>query len=228
VASFTDDEFGQITVRKSKMSRSMRVSVAPNGQLRVSLPYMTPLFIAKRFISNSRADIRTLLTASAVDLFHDGMQIGKSHSIHVRHTTTTTVKIVGQIIDVSLSQNDELDDTSVQTAIRNVVIKALRKEAKAYLPKRLAYLANKHNVQYERVRFSHASSRWGSCSSNGTISLNIALMKLDFELIDYVLLHELSHTIEMNHSQRFWQMLESVDPNFAKHRKLLKHESPAI
>jgi len=189
---------------------------------------MTPLFIAKRFVSSSRADIRTLLATSTVDSFHDGMQIGKSHSIHVRRTTTTTVRIVGQIIDVSLSRNDGLDDPSVQAAIRDVVIKALRKEAKAYLPKRLAYLADKHDVQYDRVRFSHASSRWGSCSSNGTISLNIALMKLDFELIDYVLLHELSHTVEMNHSQRFWELLESVDPNFAKHRKLLKHESPAI
>jgi predicted metal-dependent hydrolase len=228
MANFTDDEFGVVTVRKSRMSSSMRVSVAPNGTLRVSLPQLTPLFIAKRFIASSRKDIRKLLETSALDSFSDGMQIGKSHSIHIRQKKTTAVTISGQIIDVALAENAQLHNKSVQALIRETVIKALRKESKAYLPKRLSYLADKHGFNYERVRFSHASSRWGSCSSSGTISLNIALMKLDFELIDYVLLHELSHTVEMNHSKKFWQTLENVDPSYTEHRSRLKRQSPVI
>jgi predicted metal-dependent hydrolase len=164
------------------------------------------------------------------ETFEHGMQIGKSHTLIVRPTTLTrpSVKRHGQQIIVLMPHGMDLNSPGVARIVRDVVIDALRIEAKSYLPKRLAFLAGKTGLTYERVRFSHASGRWGSCSSNGTISLNIALMKLPFGLIDYVLIHELSHTVQMNHSDVFWKLVETADPAYKMHRRDLKKENPSI
>lgn len=163
-------------------------------------------------------------------VFENGMQIGKSHTLIVRPSTTskTVARRHGQQIIVSLAPADTLQDPRVARTVRDTVIEALRIEAKSYLTKRLAFLATHNGFTYEKIRFSHASGRWGSCSSNGTISLNIALMKLPFELIDYVLVHELSHTVQMNHSEAFWKLVHSSDPYYLAHRRALKKETPSI
>ena len=229
--TITDEEFGTITLKRSVHASNIRIRVAPDGRLRASLPLYAPIFLVKRLVKSSRTELRALLTQHYGDsTFTAGMQIGKSHTLLVRPTTakTATTKRHGQQIIVMLPGNQAMEDVSVQRVVRDAVIGALRLEAKSYLPKRLAFLAEKHGFSYQKVRFSHASGRWGSCSSNGTISLNIALMKLPFELIDYVLIHELSHTLQMNHSDKFWQLVETADSNYRQHRRELKKESPSI
>jgi predicted metal-dependent hydrolase len=134
----------------------------------------------------------------------------------------------GQQIIIKLGSLDQLHGSVLSRKIRDVIIDSLRIEAKSYLPRRLSYLAQKYEYEYTKIRFSHASGRWGSCNSNGTISLNIALMKLPFELIDYVIIHELSHTIQMNHSQAFWTLVAKADPNYKIHRQTLKLQNPSI
>lgn len=227
MSSFHDEEFGEITVRRSAKSRAMKASIAPDGRLRISLPSYVPLVMAKRMVSSSRRELRKLLEAQPRLQFTSGMQIGKSHSLQQRSGSHFSVVKQGQQIIVTLA-SETIDAPNVQAAIREVTLGALRKEAKHYLPKRLDYLARQHGFSYKSVRFSHASSRWGSCSSNGTISLNIALMMLSFELIDYVLLHELAHTKEMNHSSAFWKLVEMVDPLYKLHRRQLKTHTPNI
>lgn len=224
-----DDEFGRITVRRSAKATQVRLRVAPDGTLRASLPMYAPLFLLKRLLKNSRPALRELLEQSnPKNEFKDGQQIGKSHTIIVRSATRFSSKVKGQHIVVEVPNGLSLDNPDVNRAVHDSVIVALRVEAKSYLPKRLAYLAAQLGFSYQKVRFSHASGRWGSCSSTGTISLNIALMKLPFELIDYVLVHELSHTIHMNHSQEFWSLVQQGDPGYKLHRKALKTEAPSI
>jgi len=226
-----DEEFGNITLRRSTKASSIRIKLAPNGLLRVSLPIYAPVFLVKRFINSSRPKLRELLDdhqKSNIQLVN-GMQIGKSHSLVVRPSLSKTRSSRhGQQVIVLLNEHEALSDTSVMPIVRKTIIEALRIEAKSYLPKRLAFLASKHGFHYNRVRFSHAGGRWGSCSSNGTVSLNIALMKLPFELIDYVVIHELSHTKHMNHGDEFWQSVASIDPYFKQHREQLKKETPTI
>jgi predicted metal-dependent hydrolase len=227
--SIHDDEFGEITVRRSVRARSIKISVSPGGTLRASLPPYAPLIILKRLVGSSRAQLRKMLEQAAPAYkLENGMEIGKSHKLAIIRAQKTSIKRYKQQITVTLAPGASIHDVRVETEVRDVIKETLRIEAKSYLPNRLKFLANKLDCEYERVRFSHASSRWGSCSSTGTISLNIALMKLPFELIDYVIIHELSHTKQMNHSDKFWKLVESGDPHYKLHRRLLKRESPTI
>lgn len=106
--------------------------------------------------------------------------------------------------------------------------KLLMKKAKEYLPYRLEYYAKSYGYNYEKCRLTHANTRWGSCSSNRTISLNIGLMKVPEVLRDYVILHELAHLNHMDHSKAFWAEVGSHDKNFKNHEKKLKLFSPGL
>ena len=98
----------------------------------------------------------------------------------------------------------------------------LRKQAKAYLPGRLAELAAEHGFTYNQVRIKHNVSNWGSCSVKGNINLNLNLMRLPQDLQDYVMLHELCHLRHMNHGPKFHALLESVCPQHLTLRRRLK------
>ena len=107
-------------------------------------------------------------------------------------------------------------------APKNAKIETLRKEAKKILPVRLEELARKHGFKYGKVAIRNAKTRWGSCSWRNNINLNLHLARLDNDLIDYVILHELCHTVEKNHSVRFWALLHKHLPNATELRKRLK------
>ena len=106
--------------------------------------------------------------------------------------------------------------------------KVLMKKAREYLPYRLEYFAKLYGYEYEKCRLTHANTRWGSCSSNRTISLNIGLMKLPEALRDYVIIHELSHLNHMDHSKDFWAEVALHDRNYKNHEKKLKMFSPGV
>jgi len=226
-----DKEFGKITIRRNTKATQVKIKVAPDGTLRASLPLYAPTLLVKHLLKTSRDEIRSILAQSKPEyIYKNGMQIGKSHTLVVQISTNQIFKVSrhGQQIIVKLPKDKQLDNADFARQIRDVIIAALRIEARSYLPKRLSFLANKHGYTYKNIRFSHASGRWGSCSSNGTISLNIALMKLPFELIDYIILHELAHTKQMNHSFKFWALVEETDPNYKLHRQSLKLQNPSI
>jgi predicted metal-dependent hydrolase len=226
-----DKEFGKITIRRSSVATQIRVRVAPDGSLHASLPMRAPVFLVKHLLRSSRNELRDILAKSKpVYKFENGTLIGKSHTLIIQCSDDQvfSVKRHGQQIIIKLPDNMQISDNDVSRKIRDTIIYALRVEAKSYLPKRLLFLSQKYGYNYEKVRFSHASGRWGSYSSNGTISLNIALMKLPFELIDYVIVHELTHSKQMNHSKVFWSLVESADPDYKIHRRALKIQNPSI
>ena len=231
IMSIIDEEFGEIAVRRSKMARSIKISIAPNGKLRASMPLYAPELSLKRLVRLNRAELRQMFNERNSDkIYRNNQQIGKSHTLIFKQTSNPDTKISTeqQYIVIELAEGEDSESFKTQTEIRMFVGKVLRKQAKAYLPRRLEYLAREHNFEYDRVRFSHASTRWGSCSSNGTISLNIGLMNLPHELIDYVIIHELCHTRQMNHSDKFWSEVEKYDSDYKKHVSQIKKYNPGI
>ena len=97
-----------------------------------------------------------------------------------------------------------------------------RDEARRILCRRIGELAQLHNFAYNRVSIRKQKTRWGSCSTKNNINLNMNLLHLPPELIDYVLLHELVHTRVKNHSKDFWNELETVVPNARQVDRRLK------
>lgn len=144
-----------------------------------------------------------------------------------QHTSDFLVKRFLNINRDLIREQIPLSDPATQRA-RDAKKKLLMKDAKKYLPYRLEYFAKLYGYSYEKCRLSHAATRWGSCSSNGTISLNIGLMQVPEILRDYVIIHELAHLNHMDHSSAFWQEVASHDPKYKEHRKRLKMFSPGI
>lgn len=228
MSKFTDPEFGEISLRRTRLSRNIRLKLDARGSISISLPKRAPLFLAKQLLNDSRSSIRSSLAkiTQTKQLYREGDMIGKVHRLRIEQDDS-----VGY--SHRLDQNELIvftpvaaPDHMVQQTIHEGIAKALRVQAKSYLPRRIKTLADQHGFYYSKLRFSSAGTRWGSCSSEGTISLNIWLMQLPFELIDYVILHELSHTRHMNHSAAFWDELSNFVPNYRDLRRQLKQHHP--
>ncbi len=96
--------------------------------------------------------------------------------------------------------------------------------AKQVIPEKVAYYARLMGVTYGRITIRKQKSRWGSCSREGNLNFNCLLMMAPAEVLDYVVVHELSHRLEMNHSAKFWAQVEKVIPDYGKPRKWLKEQ----
>ena len=226
----TDEEFGEIVVKKRSLAKTVSLKIAPDGRIQITMPPYAPLLAAKTLIKTSRKQIRELVSQYREKLsYTENQQIGKSHNLLIQTTTKpSSVKIVGTQILAEINEAESVESVTNQQLIRSKILVALRKEAKSYLPRRLSFLAKEHGFSFARSKITHSSSRWGSCSSSGTISLNIGMMNLPFELIDYVIIHELCHTRHMNHSTKFWDEVAKFDPHYKTRRNELKKYSPYI
>ena len=101
-------------------------------------------------------------------------------------------------------------------------LRKLTKLAKEIISEKVAYYARIMNVSYGRISIRRQKTRWGSCSREGNLNFNVLLMMAPPEVLDYVVVHELCHRLEMNHSPRFWNQVEKVLPGYKKERRWLK------
>lgn len=101
-------------------------------------------------------------------------------------------------------------------------IRLLADQASSYIPERVSFYAVRMGVTYGRITIRNQKTRWGSCSSKGNLNFNCLLMLAPPDVIDYVVVHELCHRKEMNHSARFWTEVGQILPDYKKQRKWLR------
>ena len=103
-----------------------------------------------------------------------------------------------------------------------------RKEARRRITERAAYFAEKMGVDYGRIAIKAAKTRWGRCSARGNLNFHWKLILMPPAILDYVVVHELAHRIEMNHSPRFWAQVERILPDYRERRRWLKENGGLI
>ena len=127
---------------------------------------------------------------------------------------------------VKMQQRKE--DRADHPGLSHEEISNLADQALTYIPERVAHYAPLVGVTYGRITIRNQKTRWGSCSAKGNLNFNCLLMLTPPEIIDYVVVHELCHRKEMNHSRAFWAEVERVLPDYAVRRKWLKDHGGAL
>ena len=104
-------------------------------------------------------------------------------------------------------------------------INLYKKRAKNYIIKRVEQIGLKNNFNYKNIKITSAKTRWGSCTSKKNLNFSYRLILVPMKIIDYVIVHELCHLREMNHSKKFWREVGQIMPDYKKHDKWLKDNS---
>ena len=146
----------------------------------------------------------------------------KFDTLNIVESNELKIIVKKNIVYFYYPQDKDFNSLEIQNTLKEAYFKAIKIEAKNYLPQRLEFLAKKYNFKYGSVALRNQKTRFGSCSFQNNINLNINLMKYDFDVIDYVLIHELVHTRIKNHSEKFWNEVEKYCPNYKDLRKKLK------
>lgn len=226
---FPLDEQGSVKIYKHRASRSLRLSIAPSGAVRVTIPTWAPYSAGLTFAKNRLDWIRQQRPASS-PTFSEGMQIGKAHRLRYVSADVETVaaRVRQTEVIVTYPLTMSVQHLEVQKAVTRASIRAMRIQAERLLPRRLEELAAQHGFEYKSVSVRSLKSRWGSCDQSKNIVLNLYLIQLPWQLIDYVLLHELTHTVVMQHGPKFWTAMEEVEPQVKRLRKDIRSHNPIL
>ncbi len=227
--TFQLQDVGIIKIAKRKSNRHLRLSISPSGEVRVSIPSWVPYSAGVNFAKNKKDWIVHQLPKS--QLLVPGKMIGKAHRLAFIPTINSLgVKtlIKDNQINIYHPTSFNYAQESVQASAVKASIKALRIQAESLLPKRVQQLALKHELEYSGVKIKRLTRRWGSCDHAQNIVLNLYLIQLPWELIDYVILHELTHTKHLNHGPDFWSTLENLESNARQLRSSIRRYRPDI
>jgi predicted metal-dependent hydrolase len=215
---------GEVTLRRNRDSKYIRLRIDPEEGVILTVPGRMSEQIALDFAYNKTAWINKSLkrkeilkNKNTVFSADSGFETRFHKLVILKHEKSTIKSLVSnnQII-IWYPEFAAVEDPRIQLVIRRAIEETWRIEAKMYLPKRTRELANQYGFKFNKVSIKKAATRWGSCSAQNNLNFNLQLMRLPDNLTDYVILHELAHTVEKNHQEPFWKLLEKVLPGSKK------------
>ena len=212
-------------IEASQIVRSKRKTIAlivkPDGSLIVRAPLRTPDGIIQEFIQRNtgwvtrkQAEALAALPPAprqyvAGELF---LYLGNPYPLFIAQ---------GQQPPLLFDESFKLADAA-QSKASLMFERWYRTQAKMIINERVDVYARQYNFQYKRIGITSARTRWGSCSANGSLNFSWRLMMAPIEAIDYVIIHELVHTVVHNHSRQFWDKVARIMPDYQERRKWLR------
>ncbi len=224
------------THKKNARSKSLKISVSGTGEVILTTPPFTPKFLADRFIQTNSHWIelqkrkiasvqKNIVTDTSVVIFGKKYQRQDVFSkeiplgIHIQGDTI----LHNSALSLELNSAEELTK-SYHTNIDRF----LKRTAQSYILPRTKTLAKKMDTTYEAITLKEQKTRWGSCSSKGNLNFNWRLAHFEPPIIDYVIIHELAHRTHMDHSGKFWSLVERFDPEYRIKRGWLKRNGLSL
>lgn len=216
----TDSDIGDVEVTHKKGLKNFNIRLRPFLPVQISAPHRATRQQVLVLIENKKSWIlqKQLVNhkvEKAQSTFDVNQQISLHyHTIDIVRGTVSKLRIKGTAPSLQIEVPEVYNTKSAvfQEQVKELIVYILRLEAQKYLPCRIKELAEKHNFSYSKLTLRNNKTNWGSCSGKGDISLNIQLMRLPSRLIDYVIVHELCHTIHHNHGLNFKSLLMSIIP----------------
>lgn len=210
---YYDNELGRILVKPNARAKNIIARRRKADELRLTVPYGFDLKELPRVLDEMRPRLVKVAVSEGLSITDDF--VINTFTFQGRIARTGILKDAqmtlknGELI-IFIPEGWDMNDRQLQHRLKEMIRSVLRHEARRVLPQKVAFWAKKYGLQFNQVKINKSISRWGSCSFQKNINLSYYLMLLPEKMIDYVVLHELAHTVEMNHGEKFWELLSNL------------------
>jgi predicted metal-dependent hydrolase len=214
-----------MSIEISQIIRCRRRTIALIIQMDGALVVRAPLRVSEKsirrfaeknaqWVQRKQAEVRAAQPATARRYLPDELFpfLGREVPLEI---------VPDQDIPLVLESHFKLAE-SVREQAEEIFEQWYRDQAARIIPERVRYFAEQNQLTYRKIRIGSARTRWGSCSTRGDLNFSWRLILTPPEVVDYVVVHELAHTLVHNHSARFWKQVERILPNYKTHRKWLR------
>lgn len=219
---------------KSDRARNIRLSIHREKGLRITVPRTYRIEEVESFIRQKQRWITKHLQRTLQINEYVRRELDEDESIEFLGKNYPIRIITGARRGISCSMKEDYFEFHIsfmiqpddrQKYIRAVLKKWMRTQAKHIIPFRVSMVNERIGFRFQRISIKDQRTRWGSCSKKGNLNFNYRLLMAPMEIIDYIIVHELVHLKEQNHSHRFWSIVKQFCPQYEEHEAWLKaHE----
>ena len=212
--------------RSKKRRKTISLQIRGESEILVSAPYFTPVKEINRFVEEKQNWINKIIQKQKEDAVKNKakeykagehfLYLGQSYPLEVFFEPFENAGVVFWSNRFYLNAREDID------LKKYYFISWYKKKANEYINQRIVFLNRMLKLRHENIRITSAKSRWGSCSEDNNLAFSFRLIMAPPDIIDYVIVHELMHIKEKNHSPKFWQRVAAVMPAYKKHRRWLK------